>query len=211
MGTILYLEQNYEKALATEEEFLEIAKRLNNKLAECEVTLSMGTIYCSLFNIQKALNLYSKGLKLAKELGNHKKVIETQVNLTSVYSLMGEYKKSYATGKQMVDTLENYEDKALEYTVLCNLSVDALILNKDDESLKLAKESLVIAEQLGAGEPIALSYGNIGLAQEKLRHYDSAIKSYEKCLENGKKIKDNRIINNSYCNLGRAYEGRGGY
>ena len=208
-ATIHYMEQNYDLALTEAESFLEISRRLDNKVAECEAVLQMATIHCTLFNIQKALNLYSDGLELAIEVGHRKKVLETQVNQTSVYSLMGEYRKSYKTGKQMVERISDYEDKALEYTVLCNLSVDALILNKDRESLELAQRSLMVAEQLDAGEPIALAYGNIGLAQEKLHEYDDAIKSYENCLKFGEKIKDTRIINNSYCNLGRAYEGRG--
>ena len=210
MATALYLEHNFKKALALEEEFLEIAQKLNNKAAECEVTLSMGTIYCSLFDIQKALNHFSKGSKLAEEIGNQKKVLETAENMASVYSLLGEYRKAYNRNKQMLDRLKNYEDKALEYTVLCNLSVDALILNETKESLELAKKSLVIAKELDAVEPIALAYGNIGLAQEKLGDFNDAIESFDKCLEVGEKINDNRIKNNSYCNLGRAYEGKGG-
>ena len=205
------MEQNHEKALAEEEKFLRIAKRLNNKPAECEATLHMAVFYCSLFNIQKARKFYSEGLKIAKELGHHRKVLQTQLNQTNIYSIMGDYRKAYTIRKQMLKTLHTHEDKAIEYTVLCNQSVVALLLNKDKESLNLAQDSLVVAEQLGALQSISLAHGNIGLAQEKRQDYDDAIKSYEKCLEFGEKIKNTRIINNSYCNLGRAYEGRGGY
>lgn len=148
---------------------------------------------------------------MATDLGHQKKVMETKVNQSSLFSLMGKYRKSYNIGKEIVENLSLYEDKAFVYTVLCNVSVDALILNKDEEALKLAQESLVVAKKLGAGEPIALAYGNIGLAQEKLKDFEGAFESYHKCLEFGEKIKDKRIINNSYCNLGRALEGKGGY
>ena len=204
-----YLEQNFEKALAEAENFLEIAKRLGDKLAECEVILQMGTIYCSLFDIQKALNLFSEGLAMATALGHQKKVMETQANKASLYSLMGKYHRAYNMGKSMVQKLENYEDKHIKYRILCNLGVVALIINENEESLELARKSLEVAEQLDAGEPIALAHGNIGLAQEKLKDYDGAIESYQNCLKSGKDIKDTRIINNSYCNLGRAYEGKG--
>ncbi|XP_028411522.1 tetratricopeptide repeat protein 28-like [Dendronephthya gigantea] len=206
---LYYMEQKYELALEEEEKVLEIAKRLNNKIAECEATLHMATIYCNLFKIQEALNLFSKGLKMAMDLGYHKKVMETKVNQSSLFSLMGEYRRSYHIGKEIVQNLSLYEDKGFVYTVLCNVSVDALILNKDEEALKLAQQSLVVAEDIGAGEPIALAHGNIGLAQEKLQDFEGAVKSYYKCLEFGEKIKDMRIINNSYCNLGRALEGKG--
>ena len=209
-GTVLVFEQNYEKALKIEEEFLEIAQRLKNKPAECEVIISMTRIYCKLFNIHEALNLHHKGYKMAKELGNQKLALKAKVNQALVYALTGKYKKTYETNKQMYENLGNNEDKDFEHTVLCNLSVDALILKKHEESLKLAQDSLLVAEELGAKDCIALSYGNIGLAQEQLQQFDEAISSFEKCLEHGKKIKDKRIINNSYCNLGRAYEGKGG-
>ena len=70
---------------------------------------------------------------------------------------------------------------------------------------------MVAAKHAGAKKFVALAHGNIGLAQEKLQQYDDAIESYEKCLEFGDKLKNKRIVNNSYCNLGRAYEGKGGY
>ena len=206
-----YMEQHFEKALAEAEKFLEIAKHLGNKLAECEVTLQMGKISCNLFDIQKALNLFSKGLAMASELGYRKKVIETQGNQVTMYSLMGKYRRAYNMGKSIVKKLENYEDKRVKNRILCNLSVDALMMNRNEESLKLALKSLEVAKQLDAGEPIALAHGNIGLAQEKLKDYDGAIESYQNCLKSGEDIKDTRIINNSYCNLGRAYEGKGQY
>ena len=204
-----YMEQNFKKALEEAEKFREIAKRLGDKLAECEATFQMGTIYCSLFDIQKAFNLFSEGHDMATALGHRKKMMETQANQASMYSVMGKYNKAYNMGQSMVKNMENYEDKAFKYTILCNLSVDALIMNKDQESLKLARESLEVAKQLDAGEPIALAHGNIGLAQEKLKDFDGAIESYQNCLKFGEDIKDKRIINNSYCNLGRAYEGKG--
>ena len=205
------MEENYEKALAEDEKFLEIAKRLKNKIAECEATLQIGAIYCSLLNIQKALNLFSDALKMAKELGCPKQIIEIQLNQTSMYYLIGNYKKAHNNNKQMVKMLNTIENKHIEYTVLCGLTTDALHLNKDRKALKLAQDSLVVAKQLGAGEPIALAHGSIGLAQEKLRDYDGAIRSFKIFLENGEKISDTRIINNAHCSLGRAYEGRGGY
>ena len=204
-----YLGQNFEKALAEAEDFLEIAKRLGDKLAECEVTLQMARIYCSLFDVQKGLNLFSEGLAMATALGHRKKVMETQANQASMYSVMGKYHKAYSMGQRMMNKMENYEDKAFKHTILCNLSVDALIIDKNEESLKLAQDSLKVAKEIDAGESLALSYGNVGLAQEKLKDYDGAIESYENCLKSGEDIKDTRIINNSYCNLGRAYEGKG--
>jgi tetratricopeptide (TPR) repeat protein len=206
-----YKEENFEKALAEEETFLEIAKRLKNKFAECEATSQMGVIYSTLYNMQKALNLFSNALKMAKESGHRKKMIEIQLNQTTAYALIGNYKKAYNDRKQMVKMLSTYENKSIVFAVLCNLTIDARTLNKDRKSLKLAQDSLVVAEQLGAKQPIALAHGNTGLAQEKLRDYDGAIKSFERSLENGKKINDTRIIYNGYCSLGRAYEGRGGY
>ena len=206
---ILYMENKFEEALAEAEKVLEIAKKLDDKLAECEVTIRMGTIYCILFDMQKALNFTRKGIAMAKALDRRKKVMQAQVNLTNMYGVMGKHQKAYDIGKSMVKTLKNCEDKLFEYTIYCNLSVLALIINQNEESLKLARDSLAVAEQLGAGKTIALAHGNIGLAQEKLKDYDGAITSFEKCLEIGENIKDTRIINNTYCSLGRAYEGKG--
>ena len=203
------MENKFEKALAEAEKFLEIAKKLDDKLGKCEVTLQMGAIYASLFDMQKALNFSYKALRMAKTLGQRQKVIKTQVNLTNMYCVMGKYEEAYDIGKSMVRTLVKCEGKLFEYGILCNLSVVALLVNKDKESLKLARDSLVVAEQLDAGKPIALAHGNIGLAQEKLKDYDGAIESYQNCLKFGENIKNTRIINNSYCNLGRAYEGKG--
>ena len=209
MATIYYLEENYEKALAENEKVLEIAKRLKNKIAECEATVQMGVIYCSLFNITKALNIFSDGLEMAKELEYRKKIIAIQRNQVSTYTSIGNYKEAYNHRKQMVNMLSTYEDKSIVHGVLCYLTVDALLLNKDKEALKFAQDSLVVAEQLGAGEPIALAHASIGRVQEKLRDYDGAIKSFERFLENGEKISDTTIIKNAHCSLGRAYEGKG--
>ena len=204
------MENKFEEALAEAEKVLEIAKKLDDKLAECEVTLRMGAIYCNLFDMQKALNFSKKGLAIAKALGERKKVMRTQINLlTNIYCMMGKHQKAYNIGKSMVKTMMNFEDKSFEHGILCNLSVVALIINKNEESLKLARDSLVVAEQLGAKEPIAISHGNIGLAQEKLKDYDGAITSFEKSLHIAEDIKYTRIINNIHCSLGKAYEGKG--
>ena len=208
-ATLHYFGQNFEEALAEAEKFLEIAKRLDDKLAECEVTLQMATIYCSLFDVQKSLNLFSEGVAMATALGHRSKVMNTRENQASMYSVMGKYHKAYNMGKSMLNKMENYEDKALKCRILSNLSVHALIIDKNVESLKLAQDSLEVAKEIDAGKLLALAYGNIGLAQEKLKDYDNAIESYKKCLKSGDDIGDTRIINNSYCNFGRAYEGKG--
>lgn len=169
----------------------------------------MAKIRLTLFNIQKSLDFYSKGLEIAQEQHYTKLVMGTKLNQASVYSLMGKYHRSYNIRKSLASQQDDYDDKAFTYAVICNLSVDALILNRHKESLKFARDSLAIAKILGAAQPLALAYGNIGLAQEKLEDYTSAIESYQKCLEIGKQMPNDRIINNSYCNLGRAHEGKG--
>ncbi|XP_028418090.1 tetratricopeptide repeat protein 28-like [Dendronephthya gigantea] len=206
---IYYMEQKYELALAEEEKCLEIAKRLNDKLVECEATLQMARNHCYLFNIQKALNLFSEGLKVATDLGHRKKIMKTKINLSSIYTLMGEYRKSYQISKHLRKYASSYEDQEFVYTVLCNLCVNALLLNEDKKSLKLARKSLAVAEESGVKKHIALAHGNIGLAQLKLQDFDDALESFEKSLKLGEEINDNRIINNNYCNLGKAYEGKG--
>lgn len=208
-ANIFALSQKYEEALKKAEEFLEIAKSLQNRRVECEAVMLIAGIHTSLFNIQKSLDFYSKGKEIAEELGYKHVVAQAKLNQASVNSFMGKYHQSFTIGKQLASQLNDSNDKMFSYTVLCNLSVDALILNRDEESLKFAYDSLAIAESLGAVEPLALSHGNIGLAQEKMKNYSGAIESYKKCLEYGQKMGDNRIINNSYCNLGRAYEGKG--
>ena len=204
-----YFGQNFEEALVEAEKFLEIAKRLDDKLAKCEVTLQMATIYCNLFDMQKSLNLFSEGVAMATALGHRSKVMNIQANQASMYSVMGNYHKAYKMGQSMLNKMENYEDKAFKYAILCNLSVQALIIDKNEKSLKLAQDSLEVAKEIDAGKLLALAYGNVGLAQEKLKDYDGAIESYENCLKSGEDIGDTRIINNSYCNFGRAYEGKG--
>ena len=148
---------------------------------------------------------------MATELGQHKKIMKTKVNLSSMYTLMGKYRKSYNINKHLRKYASSYDDEDFVYLVLCNLCVNALLLNKDEESLKLGRESLAVAEKAGVKRHVALAHGNIGLAQEKLGDLDGAVKSFYKSLELGEEIRDKRIINNDYCNLGRTYERKGAY
>ena len=211
------MEQNYEQARAEGEEFLDIANRLNDREAMCAANLYLAGIYYALFNVQKAIDLSSKGVKLATQLGYYKTLLQVQLNQNSMYTVLGQYKESFKLGKAMLKNVSRYDDKHIWFTILCNQSVCTLMLHEHpdepfkyaNESLRLARESLMIAEKMGEPRLIALAHGNIGLAHEKLQDYESAIKSFEKCLESGITSDDKRVINNGYCNLGRAYEGKG--
>lgn len=206
---VLFWEQKYDEAIKKAVAFIAIAQRLGDRDGECEAILHLGTIHSILFNMQESLDLYSKGLEIAERLHYTELVMKIKVDQARTLAVLGNHERAYKVLQDLNPKLDSYDDKSLVFKATCNLSVIALILNRDKDALEFAFKTLAIAKLLNASEPMALGHGNIGLALEKLKDYSGAIDNFQNCLKYGKKLKSGRIINQSYCTLGRVYEAKG--
>ena len=158
-------------------------------------------------DFQFCVDLCNRLLEITCMLRDREMIIDVLAEFANLYLVLGKYSLSYNVMKEM-QTLK-IQNPRTQYIVVCNFSVVELLLNKKEESLKHAKDSLPLALLTGDLGFIACAYGNIGLAYEYMGKYEEAIEPYKECLRLGQEATDYRVINNGLCNLGRAYQGIG--
>ena len=206
--TASLLHKEHEDAQRKSQKFLEIVQSGSKiRRKEYDIFNILYHIHLQRFDTQETLDLISECLKIACELNDEAMITNTIFHKALILQLIGKYQSSYDI---LSDLLElQIDDVNVKCLTLCNISVVALLLEKKVESLQYAWDSLEVAQTTGVKSWVACCYGNIGLAEESMGEFADAIEPYQKCLNLGKESSDDRVINNSYCNLGRAYEGLG--
>ena len=208
-STASLLYTKHKDAQTKSEKFLErVRSGSQNSRNEFAILSKLYKTHIHLFNIQEALNLNSECLKIACELNDETMLIEIKFRKTLISQLLGKYEDSYNKLSNILAS-QIIKDTKLKCNILTSFSVVSLICGEKLKSLQLAQRSLPLAKIIGEKSWIACSYGNLGLAEESMGNFTTAIEHYQKCFDLGKEAGDDRIINNSYCNLGRAYEGLG--
>ena len=94
LGAILKQKLLYEEALVYYKEALEIAERIEDKLAYARILNNMGNIYELLFDFDSAVECFEKRAEIAADLTDVDGQIKAYACLGSLYHLKGELRDS---------------------------------------------------------------------------------------------------------------------
>lgn len=129
-----------------------------------------GKLQFSLGRTEQALNTWQKAAAIHTQLGNETGKISSLINQAQALQALGFYRRSLTTLTELNQTLQNQPD-SLNKTVGLRSLGDALqLVGNLQESEKVLKQSLAIAQKLRLSEQISaalFSLGNTARAQQK--------------------------------------------
>tara|TARA_R110002051_G_scaffold4683_4_gene25986 strand:- start:22934 stop:24883 length:1950 start_codon:yes stop_codon:yes gene_type:complete len=161
-GYIQFRIGNYSKALASYEEGLEIAEKIDDKLGAADILVKMGYIYHDNEDVINALIYYQKSLKIYEEENDLEGKGNIYNEFGSIYLSKGDYDKALDYYKKSIDINKelNYE----EGNSAMYINIGGLYLTKNDfqQALDYYEKGLVIEKKKEDKLGIASALSGIG-------------------------------------------------
>ena len=161
-GYIQFRMGNYSKALASYEEGLEIAEKIDDKLSAADILVKMGYIYHDNEDVINALIYYQKSLKIYEEENDLEGKGNIYNEFGSIYLSKGDYDKALDYYKKSIDINKelNYE----EGNSAMYINIGGLYLTKNDfqQALDYYEKGLVIEKKKEDKLGIASALSGIG-------------------------------------------------
>jgi len=206
----------YEQALASLQDALELSERGGNKNLKCRIFNSLGWVYGELYDLERAIRYNKEGAELGYTLGDPESIRNAEINLGDNYLLLGDveraqqylekvYRDSQQRGKWGEEWMK------WRYLQRCCHSLGELSLTKGDaeKALKFAEECLQLAEPTESRKNIIKGWRLQGQAvcmQGRLAEAEAIL---QKALVLAKEVGNPPQLWKTYQALGEMYERRG--
>lgn len=167
--------------------------------------VSSGESFAEDGNFPSALNRIQSAVTQARQSGDPLLTVMTLNSLAYLYNQMREHRKAfdaldeaYRAAKVLGSPARLASLKNTEYGV-------AIDSGQIQRGLKVMREALELARQLDAAPMIATSLVNLSDCNLKLRNHHDALTYAQQALEQGRKLKDERVMATARLNVGQAY------
>src|SRR5262249_16125083 len=206
----------YEQAITSLREALELSERLDEKFCRCRVLNTLGWVYGELYHAERAIEYNQKGVELSYTLGDPEIIRNAQINLGDYHILLGDleqaqhylekvYRDSQQHGKWGEETMK------WRYLQHCCHSLGELWLTKGDaeKALRFAEECLRVAEPTESRKNIVKGrrlQGQAVCLQGRLAEAESTL---QKALALAKEVGNPPQLWKTYRALGELYERQG--
>jgi tetratricopeptide (TPR) repeat protein len=203
----------YEQALASLQEGLELSNRLGEKLFKCRILNTLGWVHGELYDLERAIRYNKEGAEVSYQLGEPESIRNAEINLGDDYLLLGDIEqaqqyleKVYRDSQQRGKWGE--EHMKWRYSQHCCHSLGKLWLTKGDaeKALQFAEECLKLAEPTESRKNIVKGWrlqGQAYCAQGRLAEAEAVL---QKALMLAKEIGNPPQLWKTYQALGELYE-----
>jgi tetratricopeptide (TPR) repeat protein len=213
LGRVYNALGNYPKALENLDGSLEVSKKSGKKKDQAESLTSLGQLFFKWGKHAQATDLFEQALSIAKKSGDKSAETEALTQLGLQYQSIGQHQKALETlgrakdiSKREAATANRIDD------LIASLYLDMGDVQKAESLIKKsgseqAKGRLYLltqdyakaaqqyetlahqAEKSGNVDNFFAAYTGLGLAQEGLGDFDSAVKSFRKATESVEEIR----------------------
>jgi signal transduction histidine kinase/Tfp pilus assembly protein PilF len=206
-----YARSNPDLALSYDSISLQIAKELNNTLAQSNILNNMGLSYYAKSDYAKAIDLILQSLSLKEKIGDSIEIVKSMNNLGALYQMIGDFDKAIELISRSLEIRRHRNDSAGIARTLNNISVIYNKAGQSEMALEQLNEALLIYKYLKNNDGIASVYNNMGTVYQKLEKHDSAQKYFLLSLGLRDETIDARSAANTYNNLGMVAQARGDF
>ncbi len=203
-GLAYYTQGEYVKAIKYHQQYLTIARAINDRKSEGEALGILGIVYHSLGNYPKAIDYHQLHLAISREIKDRRGEGEALGNLGVVYHSLGDYPKAIDYHQLHLAISREIKDRRGEGEALGNLGVAFHSLGDYPKAIDYHQLHLAISRNIkdrrGEGEAL----GNLGVAFHSLGDYPKAIDYHQAYLAISREIKDRQGEGEALGNLGTA-------
>jgi len=142
-----------------------------DKLKVIAQTLDIqGKLQLSLGRAEQALNIWQQAAAIHTQVGNQTGAINSKLNQAQALQTLGFYRRSLTTLTELNQILQNQPDSLTKAVGLRSFGDALQLVGNFQESEKVLKQSLAIAQKLGLSDQISaalFSLGNAARTQQK--------------------------------------------
>jgi tetratricopeptide (TPR) repeat protein len=188
----------YEKAIAYQQQSLEIEEEMGNRQGVASSLGNLGNCYKDLGQYEKAITYHQQYHDISEEISNRQGVAISLGNLGNCYYSLGQYEKAIAYLQQQHDISEEIGFRQGVAISLGNLGNCYYSLGQYEKAINHHQQSLEIKEEIGARRGVAISLHNIGEALLKLENYKEAETKIQESLVISQEINYKESIAHSF-------------
>ncbi len=174
IGGVHFYQLNYHKAIEYYEKCLEVAEELDHKVLKLTSFGALGGAYSRMNQRELSLEYNLKAYNLSMALDNQPQLSYITFNLGDNYQTLGEYDKALEFFIQSYERNIKDKDQWGHISSTKKIGEIYMVLGNREKGLKYLRESLVLAQDLGA-RPILLDvYKSLATHLDNIGEYKEA-------------------------------------
>ncbi|MEA5488641.1 MULTISPECIES: tetratricopeptide repeat protein [Pseudanabaena] len=195
----------YEKAIAYQQQSLEIEVEIGNRQGVANSLGNLGSCYCSLGQYKKAIALYRQCHDICEEISNRQVVAISLCGLGNCYYSLGQYEKAITHYQQYHDISEEIGFRQGVAISLGNLGNCYNSLGQYEKAITYHQQHHDSSEEIGYRQGVAISLGNLGNCYNSLGQYEKAITYQQQYHDISEEIGDQLGVADSLHNTGEVF------
>ncbi len=201
----------YESALASFQQALNIYRNTKNFLGEGEALRNIGNVYYWQEKYDKAVEFLQQALTIARKY--KERTLETKVllHLGDVNYYQGKYNDAITFLQQGLTIARAIPDRSLQAVILASLGQTYDAQGQSEQAIKSYQQSLDIAKQLNNVKGAGSIAGGLAIVYERMGNYPKAIELNQYWLSIARELKDLISESAALSGLARAYQAQDNY
>jgi len=174
LGTINFIQKQYEKALEYHRKSLEINQELNFKLGMSVNYNNIGNVYFSLKQYKSATENYLKSLEIKKEIHDDFGIAANLNNLGLIFSDQNKFQKALDFHNDALDKYRELGDKTGIANCITNIANDYLGDGNFHSAIKFAEKGLQFSKEINLKQTQTEAYRILSEAYAALNQFKKA-------------------------------------
>lgn len=209
LGVLYYELQQYQKALACDNQTVAIERTVGNRAVEALTLTNIGAVYRELGQRQKALDYDNQALRGQRAVGNRTGEALTLTNFGIVYSDLGKMQKALDSYKQALLIERAVGDRADEALTLNDVGATYLKVGEIQKAKDYDNQALQIERALGDRRTEENTLNNIGRVYWTTGEQQKALDHYNQALPIERDVGDREGEARTLSNIGAVYSETG--
>ncbi|MEC4811852.1 MAG: tetratricopeptide repeat protein [Scytonema sp. PMC 1069.18] len=211
-GIEYYETQEFEAALASWEQVLNIYREIGDRYAEAVILGSIGSVYHSLQQHRQAIVYHQNSLAIKREIGGGiPEQADSLQNIGAAYYNLGEYHLAVGYHEQCRLLRQQISDLQGEAESLKNIGEAYYLLNQYQQAIDCYQQSLQLKQTIGDHAGVIDCMDRLGASNYRLGKYQQTIDYYQQSLQLKQTIGDRLGEADSLRSLGNVYSVLGQY
>ena len=206
LGIAYTAESNFQKAIDSLQQALEIYKQLGNHDGEGIVLTNLGKVYITLGQYQKAVEYFQRSLPIVKQFRNCNCEVRTLLSLGGAYSSLGKYQEALKYSQQSLKIAKQNGDRDGEGSSFVGLGNTYILLGQYQKATDYFQQSLEIFSQTGNNASLSASLYSLGYMYTIFNQLQKANQSFQQSIVIAKGIGFREGERSSFIGLGYVYE-----
>lgn len=205
LATAYQKTRNIDKAIATYNDLLAMARQANNLPLKKTYLETLGELYLSKFSYSEAAIVYEDLLQINEEQSSQTATENYLLNLITIYDYAEDLDKAIAKKEQLINYYQTLENSEQIGKLKISLADDYQTLNKTDLAIKSYQEAIEISQSLQQIALTSEALQKLSDLYQQQDNYSLAITAYQRLLDIEAQAYNSYGVMNSYESLGKLY------